>query len=656
MRPEYFYLLKLGIFIGVIFFFVWPFVSFSPRNRKKVRFIYFLPLIVYVILTTVFARQIVNFIGPCKIEVLYGNIGETVFYWVYPSVNIMFLILYGLTVLLILTHWEVVIKYGENTPYITPFSIFFLFNLINIFRIKPEEWSVVAPPLICWLTFMLITIVTGITVVIYDVKKAFQRHIAARRQKRRAEAGPGKKRLLLVYPISRLYSGLSVRSYSTFPPLSLGILSALTPRDQFSVALVDEQFERFSYREADLVAITAFTTYAPRAYEIATVYRKKGIPVVMGGIHASMRTEEALQYVDSVVVGEAEEIWPTVLADFLNNALQPVYQGTFPELKNMVVPDRELFDAHYVTNSIQTSRGCPWNCKYCSVAAFNGRRYRQRPVEEILDEIETIPNRYLFFVDDNLIGYSRAAERRALALFQGMVKRKIKKRWITQTTIDIGNKPELLKWAARSGCMFFFVGLEFIDKGQLQNMGKEIAMRVDYEAALKRINRHGIGVIGAFIYGSDDETREKMVARADFIIRNRIDVMQQSKLTAFPGTRIFHQLQRENRLFYTDYPADWEKYDFYALTHQPLGMTREEFIRCFRECVLKTYTYFVIWKKALKTYFHTRDMETAAAAMRANLSYRALSVYHIRNQMCQEASPEKEIPLTGLSHSPKRGG
>ncbi len=185
-------------------------------------------------------------------------------------------------------------------------------------------------------------------------------------------------------------------------------------------------------------------------------------------------------------------------------------------------------------------------------------------------------------------------------------------------------------------CMLLFIGLEFVDHEELKHMNKDFALKVDYTTALKNINRAGIGVIGAFIYGSDDDTREKLLKRAAFVQHNRVDVMQQSKMTAFPGTEIFYQLQKENRILYTDYPRDWERYNFYELTHIPLHMQRHEFIRTFRACVSKTYSYKTIWLKSLKTLWRTRNLEVAGFSMRLNFSYRMLSLHHIKQQMDQE--------------------
>jgi radical SAM superfamily enzyme YgiQ (UPF0313 family) len=172
-----------------------------------------------------------------------------------------------------------------------------------------------------------------------------------------------KQKLLLINPINPARIGLTVNKGSRFPPISLGIVAGLTP-DHWQVSLIDENWETFQFQEADLVGITAFTASANRAYEIAAIYRERGIPVVMGGIHASMCSDEALRYVDSVVVGEAESVWPRTIADFEAGKLQPLYQGTAGTLKNAPWPRRDLFHHDYVFASVQTSRGCPLDCLF----------------------------------------------------------------------------------------------------------------------------------------------------------------------------------------------------------------------------------------------------------------------------------------------------
>ena len=215
-----------------------------------------------------------------------------------------------------------------------------------------------------------------------------------------------KKKLLLINPVARYIKRKSIffKNYidAPFQPLNLAIIAALTP-DDWEIEIFDEIFEPFSYREADLVGITSYTGSAPRAYQIAEVYRSRGIPVVMGGIHASMLPEEAQKFVDSVVVGEAEGVWEQVIRDFEAGRMQKVYRPEMLPMEGAPFPRRDLLSDRYSSSSVQTSRGCPKDCEFCSVTAFNGQQYRNRPVEEILDELETISNRFIFFVDDNFV-------------------------------------------------------------------------------------------------------------------------------------------------------------------------------------------------------------------------------------------------------------
>ncbi|MDY6824574.1 MAG: radical SAM protein [Thermodesulfobacteriota bacterium] len=632
------FIAEVGFFIAFILWGLRKDVAFTARGRKKIKFIYLLPVLAYIVLTILFARPVLTFVGAAAVPIMYGPVGNFMLLIVFPVINVFFMLTCFIHICVLLTHWEWIVKFNDRYLYCLPMILFLsLLATAVILNNRPLSWETLKP--ICvWVALMVTTYGLVTLIVVHDLRQQLNRELTEKSAAIVAGRASGKKKLLLIYPINDTALGYTAHMYLRFPPLSLGILSALTPKDQFHVELIDEQFERFVYREADLVAITAFTVYAKRAYEIAAVYRKKGIPVVMGGIHASMATEEARQYVDCIVKGEAEHVWPTVLQDFLNGKMKPLYEGTYPELKNMVHPDRSIFHHLYVSNAIQTSRGCPHNCDFCSVTRFNGGRYRQRPVNEILDELETFPNRYFFFADDNLIGYGRAAEERALALFKGMVKRKIAKRWITQTTIDIGTKPELLKWAARSGCAVLFIGLEFIDHENLRSVNKNFAVKVDYKKALKNINRAGIGVLGAFLYGNDEDTREKLLERAKFVANDRVDLMHQMILTPIPGSKLYTTMEQENRIVCNNYPDDWEYYNGFSLIHIPRNMSRKEFLQIYRRCMEKTYGYHTLWLKAMRTLLHTRHAEVAIAALRANFGFRHFTFSNLEKQ-------ERRMPL-----------
>lgn len=405
--------------------------------------------------------------------------------------------------------------------------------------------------------------------------------------------------LLLVNPINSKHTSLSSNPISRFPPLALGILAALTP-SHWQVEIADENFESFRLREASLVGLTAFTATATRAYEIAAACRGRGIPTVLGGIHASMLPDEALQYVDAVVIGEAEDIWPRVVADFEAGRLQKVYRGGLTVPEAVPKPRRDLFHPDYQFATIQTSRGCPMDCEFCSVTAFNGRRYRQRPVKEVVDELETITHKRVFFVDDNLVGWGKAAEQRAVALFKAIIERGIKKEWICQASVNFADNDEVLEYAGRSGCRVVFIGVESESVDSLEELNKRANLRLGvdgYEEVFRRINRHGMAVLGAFIYGTDTDTPESLRARTDYILKSGVDIIQLTYLTALPGTRLFGKLLNEGRLLYTDFPGDWDRYHLVEATHEPLLIKPEALADVIREGNHRLYGHRSLWRR-----------------------------------------------------------
>ena len=441
-----------------------------------------------------------------------------------------------------------------------------------------------------------------------------------------------KKKLLLVNPVNPSRVGLTANRSSRFQPLGLGIIAALSPSD-WKVEIVDENYAPFEFRNADLVGLTAFSANVARAYEISGRYRKRGVPTVLGGIHSSMCQEEALQYADAVVVGEAESVWPQVISDFESGRLQEVYKGDLVDLQSVPQPRRDLFHPGYMFGSVQTSRGCPMNCDFCSVTIFNGSRYRKRPVEKVLDELQTIPQKMVFFVDDNIIGYGKDDEERAIALFKGMVERGIEKEWFCQASVNFANNEEVLERAAESGCRMVFLGLEAENKDALEKVNKRMNLKMGVDAyaeTFRRINRHGIAVLGAFIYGLDGDTPEKLRQRTDYILNSSIDVMQVTFLTPLPGTRSFSRLREEGRLLYTDFPSDWVHYDMSEVTYNPLSMNREELTKVMQESTRRLYDPWTTRRKFMKTWLATRSMRTAMWAYTSNKNYRNVAFGRVK--------------------------
>ncbi len=432
------------------------------------------------------------------------------------------------------------------------------------------------------------------------------------------------KKLLLINPVGRR-SGFLLSRSSTFPPLGLAYVAAVTPSN-WEIKIADENFDTFEFEEADLVGITAFTSNINRAYEIARIYREKKTKVVMGGIHVSMLPDEALHYADAVVIGEAEGIWEKVLHDFETNSLGEKYVGPQIDLARFdVAPRHDLLHPDYFWNSVQTSRGCPFDCHFCSVSRYLGKTYRQRSTESVLNELQSIDGDYITFVDDNLIGYTKDNYRRAIALFEGMIQRGLQKKWWMQTSINAIDDERVIELAAKSGCMFVFIGFETIKADMLKDMKKKINLKVgidNYKRVIDTFHKHGIGVLGAFIIGNDYESPAYYKEFADFLLDTGVDIVQITLLTPLPGTNLFEQLRSEDRLIYQDFPHDWDKYRFSYMVHQPRGVDIDTIYIGNNYIKEKIYSFPIYQYRIIKSLFSTRKINSFYSIYKFNKSYK----------------------------------
>lgn len=377
--------------------------------------------------------------------------------------------------------------------------------------------------------------------------------------------------------------------------LDLGLLTILarTP-DDIEVSLQDEYLAEIDYDEdCDLVAISAKTSCAPAAYRIADEFRLRGKKVVLGGIHASLRPEEALEHVDYIVTGEAEDIWLDFLADFRKGEAQQRYDAKeFPSMDDIPHPEYAQLDPKkFLFHQIQTTRGCPYMCRFCSVPDISGRSFRFKPVEKVIEEIRGLPRRgriaermkALYIVDDNFLSRTKYTKELLEALIP-LRKNGELPEWSAETTLNVATDEELLDLFAKAGCTTLIIGFESISQETLNSMNKGINFAISFKEAIDRIHARGMSIVGNFIVGFDTDTLEVFRNTRDFVLENNILYPFFSILTPMPGTELHEDYKREERLDH----FDWSLYDTRHVVFEPTHMTREQlqdgYIWLYEQC------------------------------------------------------------------------
>ncbi len=405
------------------------------------------------------------------------------------------------------------------------------------------------------------------------------------------------------------------RAADAMAPLALGIVSALTPPGH-QVTLVDERVEPLPERlEADLVAITVQTYTARRAYQLADGFRRRGLPVVMGGHHASLVPEEAAGHADAVVVGDAEGLWPRVVADAGAGSLRRRYQAAAPPSLDGVRVDRALFagKGYLRWPLVQFGRGCRHACDFCSIRALYGSGYRHRPVDETVAEVAALPGRAVFFADDNLFA-DEAAARALLAALPAAGKR-----WGAQIAIDALADEATADRLAAAGCGAVLLGLESFDPETLREMRKSWnQLGPSYAECVARLRARGIMVYGTFVFGYDHDGPEAFDRALDFAVAQRLFVANFNPLTPTPGTPLYQRLRDEGRLIGDPWWLD-PAFRYGAAQFRPARMTPAQ----LADGVLRARRRFFGWRsiawRALDRRANTRSLASAALYLGANL-------------------------------------
>lgn len=380
--------------------------------------------------------------------------------------------------------------------------------------------------------------------------------------------------------------------YSLFPPLGLATLAGyLDPNDQ--IELVDQHVEVLDLNDKpDLVIIQVYITSAFRAYKIADHYRAKGCYVCLGGLHVTSLPDEATLHADSIFIGPGEDIFPQFLTDFRKRQPQKRYISKVRTLDSLPPIRRDLIkrEKYLVPNSIVVTRGCPYHCTFCYKDAFfqGGKSFYTQKVDAALAEIERLPGRHLYFLDDHLLGDARFARE----LFMGM--RGMNRVFQGASTVNAILKDDLIEKAAEAGMRSVFIGFESLGTESLKFSNKKQNLGRDYDTAIKRLDSLGIKINGSFVFGLDGDTPEVFKHTVDWAVSRGITTATFHIATPYPGTEYYKQMQRENRLV----TSNWDLYDTRNVVFKPMSMSAEQLKQGYEWTYQHFYKWSNIWKSS----------------------------------------------------------
>lgn len=362
-------------------------------------------------------------------------------------------------------------------------------------------------------------------------------------------------KLTIIHPCVGRIPGKSYIKSWQMEPLAAAYVAALVPND-VELAFWDDRMEDIPFDDpTDLVSISIETYTAKRSYQIASEYRKRGVPVVMGGFHATLVPDEVMRYAEAVVIGEAEQSFPQLIEDFQNGRLKRLYKTEGRSDLSTITPNRAIFkEKQYLPiGLIEAARGCTFKCEFCAVTSYFNASQTRRPTENILDEIRSLKKekKLFFFVDDNIVSHPRAAKE----FYKSLIPLEI--RWVSQASITMSYDDELLATMKESGCQGVLVGFESLNKKNLENMNKSFnSARGGFEPALAQFKKYGIRLYATFIFGYDEDTLESFQETVDFCIKHKIYMAAFNHLTPFPGTPLYEKLRQKDQLLYDEWWLD----------------------------------------------------------------------------------------------------
>lgn len=409
-------------------------------------------------------------------------------------------------------------------------------------------------------------------------------------------------------------------------PLQMGVLAGVTPPD-VDISFYDDRMEEIDFDEpTDLAAITVESFTARRAYEISKEYRRRGVPVVMGGMHPTLIPEEVEQYADSVFTGDAESLWPTVLEDARMGQLKRRYHGSLGLPQKGVFPRRDIFrgKGYVPTSLIQFSRGCKFECRFCATSAYFNKSHYVRDFDEVLEEVDQRTNNILFFVDDSFASTPDLAK----AFLKRLIPKKI--HWVSQMSIDVANDLELVKLMQQSGCLGFVVGIEAIDLDSLiwMNKGPNIVDFQDYGPQIKVLQDHGFQLWAAFTVGHDCDTTTSIEDTIAFAIKHKFTFAAFNVLMPYPNTPLYRQLEEENRLLYDDKWWLHKDYRFNYAAFKPKLMTADELTEWGYKARTKFNRIDSIFKRIFSPRTNLKNLFRLGLYLRYNMLFR----YEVHNK------------------------